>query len=120
MAEPVSHDLSESSAYALLEQACVTDRLSADDATLLHIGSNAVYHLTAPVVVRISRQGTDIDQARRTIAVARWLESADYLAVRVVDVDQPIVINGHVVIKCAEVGDQGSLGPINLEDHGLA
>jgi Ser/Thr protein kinase RdoA (MazF antagonist) len=96
-AGPVSQELSESGALALLEQACVIDGLSADDATLLRLGSNAVYHLTAPVVVRISRQGADADQARRTVAVARWLESVDYPAVRVVDVDQPVILNDHVV-----------------------
>ena len=37
-------------------------------------GSNVVYHLTEPVVVRVSR-GNDIERARRTVGVARWLES---------------------------------------------
>ena len=94
---PVSRQLSESSAQNLLEEACAADGLSADDATLMRIGSNAVYHLAAPVVVRISRQGADLDEARRAVAVARWLESVHYPAVRAIDVDQPIGINGHVV-----------------------
>lgn len=103
----MTSELSESSAQDLLEQACVTDGLNADDATLLRIGSNAVYHLTAPVVVRISRQGADINQVRRTVAVARWLESVDYPAVRVVDVDQPIVVNGHAVTFWKSVSKDG-------------
>ena len=93
----MSHQLDESSAQNLLEEACAADGLSADDATLMRIGSNAVYHLAAPVVVRISRQGADLDEARRAVAVARWLESVHYPAVRAIDVDQPIGINGHVV-----------------------
>jgi hypothetical protein len=63
-----------------LEQACATVGLDADGARLLRLGSNAVYHLKAPVVVRVSRPGTDIVPVRRTVAVARWLESVDYPA----------------------------------------
>jgi hypothetical protein len=58
---------------------------------LLRLGSNAVYHLKAPVVVRVSRPGTDIVPVRRTVAVARWLESVDYPAVRAIHVDQPVI-----------------------------
>jgi aminoglycoside phosphotransferase (APT) family kinase protein len=58
-------------------------------------------------VVRISRQGADVDQARRTLAVARWLESADYPAVRAVDIDQPILLNGHVITFWKSVSKDG-------------
>ena len=43
-----------------LEQACAIAGLDAEDACLLRLGSNAVYHLKAPMIVRISRPGTDI------------------------------------------------------------
>ena len=59
-----------------LEQACATIGLDSDGARLLRLGSNAVYHLKAPVVARVSRPGTDIDPVRRAVAVARWLKSA--------------------------------------------
>lgn len=65
-----------------LEQACADVGLDADGPRLLRLGSNAVYHLKAPVIARISRPGTDITPVRRSIAVARWLESAGYPAVR--------------------------------------
>ena len=71
------------------------------------MGSNAVYRLTAPVIVRISRIGGDVDHARRTVAVARWLESIIYPAVRVLDVDQPVVVDGHVVTFWEAVSDDG-------------
>ena len=103
----MSLDLTERSAQALLEEACAADELSADDAKLMRLGSNAVFHLKAPVVVRISRQGADIDEARRTLAVARWLESVDYPAVRVVDIDQPIILNGHVITFWQSVSRDG-------------
>jgi hypothetical protein len=51
----VSLDLTERTAQALLTEACAADGLSAHDANLMRLGSNAVFHLKAPVVVRISR-----------------------------------------------------------------
>ena len=72
----VSHPL------ALLERACLITGLEAEGARLLRVGSNTVYRLTAPVIVRISRPGADVEHARRTVAVAGWLESVNYPAVR--------------------------------------
>jgi aminoglycoside phosphotransferase (APT) family kinase protein len=103
----VSVDLTEGTAQALLEEACAADGLSADDATLMRLGSNAVFHLKAPMVVRISRRDADIDEVRRTLTVARWLESADYPAVRAVDIDQPIVLNGHAITFWKSVSKDG-------------
>jgi aminoglycoside phosphotransferase (APT) family kinase protein len=90
-----------------LEQACATVGLDADGARLLRLGSNAVYHLKAPVVVRVSRPGTDIVPVRRTVAVARWLESVDYPAVRAIHVDQPVIADGYVVTFWQSVSDDG-------------
>ena len=106
-AESVGHALDETGAYALLEQACGIAGLNADGARLMRIGSNAVYHLTEPVVVRISRNQGDLDQARRTVAVARWLESTDYPAVRAIDVDQPIEIDGHATTFWRSLSEDG-------------
>lgn len=93
--------------YALLNRACRIVRLDAESARLLRMGSNAVYRLSAPVIVRISRADVDVDGARRTVAVARWLESVGYPSVRVVDVDQPIVIDGRAVTFWQAVSDDG-------------
>ena len=90
-----------------LKQACAIAGIEADGARLLRLGSNAVYRLKDPVVVRISRPGADIDHVRRTVAVARWLESADYPAVRVVAVDQPVIIGGYVVTFWQAISDDG-------------
>jgi hypothetical protein len=76
------------SSRAALQHACAIAGLDAGDARLLRLGSNAVYRLRDPVVARVSRPGADFDHARRTVAVARWLESAGYPAVRVVGVEQ--------------------------------
>ena len=81
--------------------------LDADGARLLRLGSNAVYHLAAPVVVRISRHNAGEETARRSVAVARWLESVDYPAVRVIDIAQPISIDGHTATFWRSVSDDG-------------
>ena len=90
-----------------LEQACATAGIDAGGARLLRVGSNAVYRLKAPVIVRISRPGADASQVRRTVAVARWLESVSYPAVRAVDVDQPVAVDGHLVTFWEAVSDDG-------------
>lgn len=99
--------LSEATARALLEKACLIAGLDAGGARLLRIGSNAVYHLAAPVVARVSRQNAGIEAARKTVAVARWLESVNYPAVRAVDVDQPVIIDGHIVTFWQSLSDDG-------------
>lgn len=90
-----------------LEQACAAAGIDADGARLLRVGSNAVYRLKPPVIVRVSRPGADADQVRRTVAVARWLESVDYPAVRAVDIDQPITVDRHLITFWEAVSDDG-------------
>jgi aminoglycoside phosphotransferase (APT) family kinase protein len=103
------HELGESRARALLKEASAVAGHDAEGARLLRVGSNAVFRLVAPVVVRISRHGVDADQAVRTVAVARWLETVDYPAVRLAraDVDQPIVIDGHAITFWQAVSEDG-------------
>lgn len=103
----MAHELSEACAHALLEQACSIAGLSADGARLLRIGSNAVFHLAEPVVVRVSRKDADLERARRTVAVARWLENVDYPAVRAIAIDQPVEIDGHAITFWQSISDDG-------------
>src|SRR5581483_5332290 len=105
----VGRELGESRARALLKDACALAGYDPEDARLLRVGSNAVFRLAAPVVARISRQSVDIDQARRTVDVARWLESVDYPAVRLAssEIDQPIVIDGHAITFWQAVSADG-------------
>jgi aminoglycoside phosphotransferase (APT) family kinase protein len=102
----VPDELSDGSC-ALLSRACRVVGLDSENARLLRVGSNAVYRLSTPVIVRISRTGVDMDGARRTVAVARWLESVGYPSVRAIDVDQPIVIDGRAVTFWQAVSDDG-------------
>jgi Ser/Thr protein kinase RdoA (MazF antagonist) len=89
----------------ILDRACAIAGLNAENARLLRLGSNAVYRLDDPVIVRVSRPGADLRHARMTVAVARWLESAAYPAVRVIDVGQPVTVDGHVVTFWEAVSD---------------
>jgi aminoglycoside phosphotransferase (APT) family kinase protein len=99
--------MSEAGTLAILKQACEVAGLSADSARLLRLGSNAVYHLTAPVVARIARPEADPAAARRMVGVARWLESAAYPAVRALPLDQPIVFDNQAVTFWEAVSDDG-------------
>ena len=56
----MGYDLSEAGTRVLLREACAATGLSPDGARLLRLGSNAVYRLTAPVVVRITRRDADL------------------------------------------------------------
>ena len=103
----VGYALGETETRALLQQACAATGLSADGARLLRLGSNAVYRLAAPVVARIARPDADPETARRTVAVARWLQSAGYPAVRAIDVEQPVMIDGHAVTFWEAVSHDG-------------
>lgn len=107
LAGSVRYERSQSNAWTLLQRACAIGGLDADGARLMRMGSNAVYHLNAPIVVRISRHDADAVAANRTVAVARWLESVGYPAVRAICVDQPIVIDGHVITFWESVSDYG-------------
>jgi Ser/Thr protein kinase RdoA (MazF antagonist) len=91
----------------ILERACAIAGIDATGARLLRVGSNAVYRLQAPVIARISRPGADPDEVRRTVAVARWLKTAGYPAVRVVEVDQPVTVDGRLVTFWEAVSDDG-------------
>jgi aminoglycoside phosphotransferase (APT) family kinase protein len=89
----------------ILEQACAIAGIDASGARLLRVGSNTVYRLKAPIIARISRPGADPGQVRQTVAVARWLKSVDYPAVRLVDVDQPVMLDRYVVTFWDAVSD---------------
>lgn len=85
----------EGKARELLANACARVGLDSRDARLMRLGSNAVFRLVEPEVVRIARSSVDLPHARRTIAVARWLEAEEYPAVRALHFDQPVIADGY-------------------------
>lgn len=111
--------LDEKETVTVLGQACEAAGLSGDGARLLRLGSNAVYRLAAPVVVRIARAGAGDGPARRAVAVARWLESDGYPAVRALPLDQPLAVGGHVVTFWEAVPGSGDEYASAAEAAGL-
>jgi Ser/Thr protein kinase RdoA (MazF antagonist) len=103
----MGYDMGEAQTRAVLREACTATGLSAEGARLLRLGSNAVYRLTAPVVVRIARRDASVARAGQTVAVARWLESAGYPAVRALPFEQPVVIGGHAVTFWEALSEDG-------------
>lgn len=120
----MNYDLGEAETRALLGQACEATGLSAVGARLLRLGSNAVYRLAAPIVVRIGRPDSNSALADRTVAVARWLEAAEYPAVRALSVDQPLMIEGHAVTFWGALSDEyatiGEVADVLARLHKLA
>src|SRR5260370_20603886 len=104
----VSYALGAEDTRALLKEACTATSLNPCGARMLRLGSNAVYRLAEPVVARIARPGAGTETAHRTVAVARWLESVEYPAVRAIGIDQPVVVDGHTVTFWEAISDDGS------------
>src|ERR1700751_2405468 len=66
---------------AILDRACGAAGLDPDGASLIRLGENAMFRLRQPVVVRIARTAAYEPDARKEVAVARWLEAESYSAV---------------------------------------
>ena len=81
----------------------------AESVEVMRIGTNAVVRLDAKVVARVAGAGTD---AARPVAVARWLASVDYPAVRALDVPQPVRSGDLLVTFWCSVGDGTTYAPI--------
>jgi Ser/Thr protein kinase RdoA (MazF antagonist) len=94
------------SAAAILGEACRAVGLDPSGARLMRLGSNAVYRLVGPVVVRVGRPGGS-DEGGRIVDVARWLAVADYPAVRALEVEQPVVVDGLAVTFWEAVSEDG-------------
>lgn len=88
-----------------LAQACQIVGLTPEGAQLMRLGSNAVYRVNGSVIARISHKGTETGESERAIAVARWLESVDYPAVRAINVEQPVTAGGRPVTFWLAVAD---------------
>ncbi|TQL96046.1 thiamine kinase-like enzyme [Actinoallomurus bryophytorum] len=80
------------------------------DARLLRIGENAIFRLPGRVVARVARTLAYEVDARKEVAVARWLESEGYSAVRALSIDQPVVVDGRVVTFWEVISDEDSYG----------
>jgi aminoglycoside phosphotransferase (APT) family kinase protein len=98
------------STRATLARACHIAGLDGQGARFLRLGENAMFRLAQPVVVRIARTAAYEPDARKEVAVARWLETEGYPAVRALAVDQPLVIDGRGVTFWEAVSDEEVYG----------
>lgn len=93
-------------------ETCERVGLDSTGAKLVRLGSNAVYRLAEPVIVRISRDADTVENVTRQVLVARWLEQVDYPANRALDVDQPVDIDGNVATFWGSVSENEKYAPI--------
>lgn len=101
------------SAWQALRHACAAVELDPDGAQLIRIGSNAVFRLAFPVVVRIAPSTSALDQAQKQVVVARWLAGQGFPAVQVVEgVSQPVVVDDRVVTFWVSFADDERFAPI--------
>ncbi|HJQ45585.1 MAG TPA: aminoglycoside phosphotransferase family protein [Amycolatopsis sp.] len=89
--------MTEGAARDALATACARAGLESEDAALVRLGSNAVFRLGEPVIVRIGFDGEGVANARKQVRVARWLAESDYPATRALEIVQPFEVNELVV-----------------------
>jgi len=88
--------LTPGSAHRVLERACRTVGLDAEDAVPARFGENAMYRLQDAALM--ARVGRSQEVARKEVHVAEWLASHDFPAVRLTDrLAQPLVVDGSPV-----------------------
>jgi aminoglycoside phosphotransferase (APT) family kinase protein len=72
--------------------------LNDNDARLIRLGENALFHLPEDgIVVRIARTMEYWADATKEVNVARWLTRIRFPAAQVYDVTQPVSVGGHPV-----------------------
>lgn len=103
---------SQQDAHRAVVAACEHAGLDSIDARPMRVGENAMYLLaSAPVVVRVARNADLLPDVRKEVAVARWLEAADFPSVRLFpNSPQATVHDGRVVTFWLHV-DHGGTPP---------
>jgi len=97
-----------------LRAVCAAAGIDASGAVLVRRGEIAAYELVPPwIIARIARTVDHLPGAEAEVAVARWLESAAFPAVRLAGpAEQPIVAAGRVVTFWAQVSEWQSYGTL--------
>jgi Phosphotransferase enzyme family len=97
-----------------LEIACAVAGLDARGAELMRLGENAIYRLgSVSLVARIARTVDYLPDVETEVAVARWLESVDFPAVRLAGpAVQPVVTDGRVVTFWELVSEETEYGTV--------
>jgi aminoglycoside phosphotransferase (APT) family kinase protein len=86
------------SSWEILRTACSIAGFTGNDARLMRLGENALFHLPEDgVVVRIARTMEYWADATKEVNIARWLAELRLPAAQVADVLQPVSVRGHPV-----------------------
>jgi Phosphotransferase enzyme family len=124
-AEVVS--FSVASSWETLRVACSVAGFNGDNARLLRIGENALFHLPEDgIVVRIARAMDYWADAKKEVDVARWLTRLGFPATHACDLPQPVLVRGcPVTFWCFIAGrpgdrrDIGTLGAVLRHLHSM-
>ncbi|MEV6849237.1 aminoglycoside phosphotransferase family protein [Actinoplanes sp. NPDC051411] len=93
-ASPPNARITDERLHAVLEGVQAVTGLEVADAQLIKFTNNAVFFLPhAHVVARIAGSATMADRIMKVIKVARWLELGSVPAVRLLEIEQPLVID---------------------------
>jgi aminoglycoside phosphotransferase (APT) family kinase protein len=121
-----SDPFTSAEALATLDEACQATGQSAEGATLMRLGENAIFQLAHDrVVVRIARDLRILNDAKKEVAVASWLRDADLPAAETTERPQPIIACGRPVTFWKLIDDSGTkatvaeLGTILRRLHAL-
>lgn len=95
----MSASFSSTATRAVMEEACAAAGLPTEDARLMRLGENALYHLPSQeVVVRIARTMDYWPDVAREVAVSKWLHEVGFAAAQVIDtISQPLVVSDYPV-----------------------
>ncbi|MEC4020489.1 phosphotransferase family protein [Streptomyces sp. H27-D2] len=99
MTAPIHGGFTESEMLAILERGCAAAGLDSAGAVLMRGQTNAVIRLASrPVVVKIARKGTPVDEVARTVTFVRWLMDLGFPTVPLHRPDlQPVVADGNAI-----------------------
>ncbi|MEO3876786.1 hypothetical protein ABGB18_49250 [Nonomuraea sp. B12E4] len=80
--DPATRGVCQQDAHRALVAACEHVGLESRGAVPIRLGENALYRLASAPVVRIARSVDRLPDVQKEVAVARWLEAADFPGVR--------------------------------------
>ncbi|GAA1005437.1 hypothetical protein Aple_050940 [Acrocarpospora pleiomorpha] len=100
---------SSQEALATLHAACLEVGLNADSARLIRLGENALFALqNERIVLRIARNLDVLDDARKEVAVSRWLNKSGLPAAKVTGHTQPLIVRDKPVTLWHLIPDSGT------------
>ena len=100
--------LTTAHARSVLTEACNVIGIDCADAGLIRLGENAIF-ISSPddVVIRIARSMAAMPDARKEIAVSRWLGDTRIAVTTPLDIEQPITVQDRPVTFWHVITDSG-------------